>query len=634
MPKVEEHSVPIEKATTLVDLLLLYAETEENRKHVFFQHEDCYEIVATYGDLLRNGLNIAKSLLDRGLKPADRVAMMLPNHPSFLFTYFGILLVNCIPVPIYPLPRPELFESFAKQEAIMLRSAEPSILVTFSENQPFNQLMHSLVPGLKEIITANTLLSGQSDGLFIRPKENDIALIQYASSRANGNKELVPTTHQEMLSNIRIYGKTLQLTTHDVVVNWTPLYRNLGLIGMWLGSLYYGLPFILMTPFSFLNRPERWLWAIHYTNGTISGGDHFAYELCIKKIKAEQIEGLDLSSWRLAIHFAEMIQPTTMEHFVKKFSPYGFKKESFLSMYGLGELKHEDRPIYETVFLDEQTAKRSFPLFEQIFKNIFNRSANYLGKLAKLIYTLYVMVIFLITIPPIYLCLWILPKKGISQVLHYWARLVLALIFCPIKMDNKKDLYQNQQVIYVANHTSYFDTLAHMALLPPNTKIVGKQELSKAPIIGRVMRKVGHPFVEREEFPTGTRKNLEKIGQEIAKGNSVLIFPEGTFSYANGLRPFKLGAFKIACETNTPVVPIAVQGIRKILRDGDYLMKPHTIKFFVGKPLFPQGKEWKDFVHLSKEIREFIAKNCGEPSLELIAAGKPIAEVPPPLEDF
>ncbi len=92
----------------------------------------------------------------------------------------------------------------------------------------------------------------------------------------------------------------------------------MGLIGMWLGSLYYGIPLILLTPFSFLNHPERWLWAIHYHRGTLSGAPNFAYELCVRKIDSVIIEGLDLSSWRMAANGAEKVYPRTLEQFCQK----------------------------------------------------------------------------------------------------------------------------------------------------------------------------------------------------------------------------------------------------------------------------------------------------------------------------
>ena len=144
-------------------------------------------------------------------------------------------------------------------------------------------------------------------------------------------------SHYNLLSNIRAYGKAIKIRSDDVVVSWLPLYHDMGLIGMWLGSLYHGTPLVLMTPFSFLNRPERWLWAIHHHRATLSGAPNFAYELCVRKIEPALIEGLNLSSWRMAANGAEKVYPRTLEQFADKFAPYGFKRNALFPVYGLAE---------------------------------------------------------------------------------------------------------------------------------------------------------------------------------------------------------------------------------------------------------------------------------------------------------
>jgi 1-acyl-sn-glycerol-3-phosphate acyltransferase len=636
-PKNEEHKINVEKAQTLVELLLLYAEQELNRKHIYFQDEHYNEVIITYGELLEHAMIVAQSLLDKKIQPGDHVVMMLPNHLSFFYTFFGILLVNCIPIPMEPLLRQEIYRPFVQQKLPILQKANPSLLVTFYEIKPFNRLVRDLIPGLKEIVTANALLSNQAEGLSLQSNENDIALIHYATNTFGEIKEIV-LTHKNILSSIRSYGKKFQLTHHDIAVSWAPLYRNPGLIEMWLECFYYGIPLILMSPYAFLDRPERWLWAIHYSNATISGGDQFAYELCIKKITPAQIEGLNLSSWRLVLNMGEVSQ-NIWEQFDKKFSAYGFKQKSAFWAFTFLESPIETEKMLQLKYLApqaydllEEKAKKKSCFFRGYSEAIFKNLIHYAGKLAKFIYTAYVALIFLIILPPAYLCAWIMTDKAYAKFLHYWARLLFILMFCPIKIDNKDELYKNQKVIFVANHTSYMDTLLFMAILPPETKIVAKQELATAPIISTVIRKLGHILVERMDFPEGVRKSVEKI-ENALEDNSVLIFPEGTFSYAPALRPFKLGAFKIACEKNIPIISIATQGVRRLLRDMHYLMRPVFIKVFISHPILPLGKEYQDFIQLRKESREFIAKNCGEPLLNLIVAGKAAAEVPLPSEE-
>ena len=98
-----------------------------------------------------------------------------------------------------------------------------------------------------------------------------------------------------------------------VAVTWLPQYHDMGLIGAWLGSLYFGCPLVLMSPTAFLVRPARWLRAIHDYRATLSGAPNFGYELCTARVREEELRGLDLSSWRVAFNGARPIPPARAE---------------------------------------------------------------------------------------------------------------------------------------------------------------------------------------------------------------------------------------------------------------------------------------------------------------------------------
>ena len=144
-------------------------------------------------------------------------------------------------------------------------------------------------------------------------------------------------SHGDVLASLRAMAAALGATPRDVFVSWLPLYHDMGLIGAWMGSLYYGFPLVLMSPLDFLARPDRWLEAIHRHRGTLSGGPNFAYELCVRRVEPEQMEGLDLSSWRIAFNGAEPVSPDTMERFTAKFAPCGFDANAMTPVYGLAE---------------------------------------------------------------------------------------------------------------------------------------------------------------------------------------------------------------------------------------------------------------------------------------------------------
>src|SRR6185369_1705545 len=120
-------------------------------------------------------------------------------------------------------------------------------------------------------------------------------------------------------------------------VFWLPSYHDMGLIGGILQPMYYGRPNVLMSPMAFLQRPLRWLQAITKYKANVSGGPNFAYDLCLKRISAEERERLDLSSWTLAFNGAEPIRPETLAEFARTFAPCGFRPEAFYPCYGLAE---------------------------------------------------------------------------------------------------------------------------------------------------------------------------------------------------------------------------------------------------------------------------------------------------------
>jgi fatty-acyl-CoA synthase len=159
------------------------------------------------------------------------------------------------------------------------------------------------------------------------------------------------------------------------------------------------------------------------------------------------------------------------------------------------------------------------------------------------------------------------------------------------------------------------------------TRFVAKKELFSVPVIGRFMQKMGYLSVDRTSLPRGLEDTVE-IEAALKNGYSVLIFPEGTFGYAAGLRPFRLGAFKIAAEAGVPVVPIAIRGARKMLRDGSWLMRPNRIKITVCPPIMATGNDWQDITSLRQTVRAKVAQHCGETSLDLIAA-QTVAPRPP-----
>ena len=252
----KSHVDPVQ-TQTLLEVLHLYAEHSADKAHIYFQDEEGKEEVLTYSQLLENSLCVAQGLHARGLREGETVAIMQPTNLGFFYTFFGTLLAGGIPVPIYPPFRMHMLEAYAKTEAHILRNAEVRILVTFDQAEKLSHLLQAFVPSLKHVTTVQELIKSPAFKQPFKAKSDDFAFIQYTSGSTSDPKGVL-LSHYNLLANIRAYGKAIQVSPNDVAVSWLPLYHDMGLIGMWLGSLYFGIPLILLTPFSFLNHPERW----------------------------------------------------------------------------------------------------------------------------------------------------------------------------------------------------------------------------------------------------------------------------------------------------------------------------------------------------------------------------------------
>jgi len=330
-------TVNVEHATTLLEVLFAHAKAEPNRPHIYFQDAAGHEEILTHHQLQTRATAVAIGLQKKELKKGDTVAIMLPTSLDFFVAFLGIVLAGCVPVPIYPPFRVDQIESYIRREASILNSAATKLLITFQRAEMISRLLKNFIPHLKYITTVEALsVNTEKKIQFPFVTQDDAALIQYTSG-STGNPKGVLLTHHNLLSNIRAYGKAVALCSQDVCVSWLPLYHDMGLIGAWLGSFYHGAPLVLLSPLTFLVRPERWLWAIHYHHGTVSAAPNFAYELCVRKIDPTMIEGLDLNTWRLTCNGAEAVLPDTLEHFYQKFSSYGLRREILCPVYGLAE---------------------------------------------------------------------------------------------------------------------------------------------------------------------------------------------------------------------------------------------------------------------------------------------------------
>jgi 1-acyl-sn-glycerol-3-phosphate acyltransferase len=367
----------MESAQSLPDVIRYRGIHDANRVHLVITDDEDgeHQQQLTFGELYSASQKCAEELARRGVPAGGRVSLMLPSSREFFVCYAGILLAGAVPVPIYPPFRADRIEEYAERQSDILNNAEVCMLLTFKRAEAVAHLLKPRVKSLLGVVDASKLLETAEKAPPPAPgalptfltgsrmrKGSDIALLQYTSG-STGDPKGVVLTHANLLANMRAIAEALQMGPSDVGVSWLPLYHDMGLIGAWLTLLLKGMPLVVMSPLSFLTRPERWLQVTHKYKGTIAAAPNFAYELCVRKIADKSIEGIDLSSWRAALNGAEPVNPETMERFINRFSKYGFRAGAMLPVYGLAEaslavtvppldrgplVDHVDREIFAT----------------------------------------------------------------------------------------------------------------------------------------------------------------------------------------------------------------------------------------------------------------------------------------------
>ncbi|HUH83840.1 MAG TPA: AMP-binding protein, partial [Stellaceae bacterium] len=323
------------EAVTLIDVLDWHVLQHGNRIHMVLWHGDGNETALSYRDLAVRARAVAAGLCQAGLQPSERVAIMLPTSEAYFTAFFGVLYAGGVPTPIYPPARPSQIEEHLKRQAGILRNARAVLLITAPEASAIARLLKLQVESLRAVVTTEAL--GEAKGTSaLKSEPGSTALLQYTSG-STGDPKGVVLSHANLLANIRAMGEAMEARSADVFVSWLPLYHDMGLIGAWLGSLYFAAPLVVMSPLTFLVRPEQWLWAIHRHRGTLSAAPNFAFELCAGKIDDAAIAGLDLSSLRMVANGSEAVSADTVRRFAARFAKYGFREEAMAPAYGLAE---------------------------------------------------------------------------------------------------------------------------------------------------------------------------------------------------------------------------------------------------------------------------------------------------------
>jgi 1-acyl-sn-glycerol-3-phosphate acyltransferase len=230
-------------------------------------------------------------------------------------------------------------------------------------------------------------------------------------------------------------------------------------------------------------------------------------------------------------------------------------------------------------------------------------------------YAIYAWSVFLILGLAVYFLMVITPSKHLRQKIACASTQILfKCTFTSLHVSGRNHLNADQPQVIVANHTSYLDCFILVAALGIPLHFIAKEELSHILPIRLILQRFGVEFVDRFNARSGTNA-IWRIARKSRNCNSIVFFPEGTFTSFAGLQPFRMGAFITAARINAPIVPIAINGARKILRGKHWFPHRGHIDVTILPQITPDANCRKNVINLRDSARHKISAFCGEPDL-------------------
>ncbi|MFL5362455.1 MAG: AMP-binding protein [Myxococcales bacterium] len=323
--------LPPVHSRTLVDLVTVAAGSPHGLTFIDAREE---ETQLSFADLSVRAAQAAAGIASLGVNPGDRVAMVLPTGAAFMDAFFGAILAGAVPVPLYPPVRLGRLDEFHLRTSRMIEVSGARLVLTDGR---IGRLLGQSIARARPQLGCRTVSELPRVGKLRRAASpDDLALVQFSSGTTVDPKP-VALTHANVLSNVAAIDSYIPPGAEQSGVSWLPLYHDMGLLGCLLIALYHPGPLALLPPEAFLARPAIWLRAISRHRATITVAPNFAFGLCLKRIRDDDLIGCSLSSLRLVLDGAEPIGPAVLRRFADRFGRFGFDARALLPVYGLSE---------------------------------------------------------------------------------------------------------------------------------------------------------------------------------------------------------------------------------------------------------------------------------------------------------
>lgn len=293
-----------------------------------------------YAEVLARARSVAATLQRMGLRPGDRVAIMLPTSIEFLDAFFGTMLAGGVPTALYPPLQLGKAEQHLTRSAAMLRRIGAKLIISDDKVGQCLLPLVAAVPTIETLLQV-TELRGDDPWTPMDLDPQGPAFLQFTSGSTAVPRAVV-VSHANLLSNLEMLGSRFRHLDSPALregggVCWLPLYHDMGLVGCLFYGLHHPVTVTYLRPESFLAKPQAWFEALSRYRAVISPAPNFAYELCLAKIRDAQMEGLDLSHWRVALNGAEPVNTRAMRDFIERFARWGLRASTMTPVYGLAE---------------------------------------------------------------------------------------------------------------------------------------------------------------------------------------------------------------------------------------------------------------------------------------------------------
>ncbi len=325
---------------TIIEALERTANTLDGHGIAIFDRRGQKSEFHCYAEILQRARDCAGRLAAAGIGPGDRLLICLPTCWDLVDALLAAMIRGALPTLVAP---PGALGG-AAAHAIKIRN-----LIDLMGSKRFycDEATRTLLNDFNESAAAAlSFVPGELNALApavelprISVSPDDIAFMQLTSG-STGRQRAVMIRHSNLIANTHAIRNLLKADPSSAgqhVVSWLPLNHDMGLVGVLLFSIVYGLNLSLLRPESFLARPKLWMQMMSSHPYAMTPAPNFAYQLCVERADVSDLAGCDLSRWKIALTGAEMIRPETIEAFTAKFSPLGFNPNAFLPSYGMAE---------------------------------------------------------------------------------------------------------------------------------------------------------------------------------------------------------------------------------------------------------------------------------------------------------